>query len=98
MAVLITPGLSGTAARPGGNSWASDLVSPSIAHFEAQYGATSGAVDRPHPELRFTITPCPASIIAGTKARITLTTPLMFTSTSFENSAAGTSHSGAGWF
>lgn len=32
----MTPGLSATAAIPGGNSFATDAVKPSIAHFEAQ--------------------------------------------------------------
>ena len=57
MPVLMMPGLSGTAAMPGGNSCASDCVSPSIAHFVAQYGATSASVERPQPELKFTMTP-----------------------------------------
>ncbi len=34
------PGLRGIAAIPLGNSWAKERVSPSIAHLEAQYGAT----------------------------------------------------------
>lgn len=40
ISVLMTPGLSATMASPGGNSLAADLVKPSTAHFEAQYGAT----------------------------------------------------------
>ena len=59
MSVLMMPGLSGTAAMPGGNSCASDWVSPSIAHFVAQYGATSASVERPQPELKFTMSPGP---------------------------------------
>ena len=57
MSVSMTPGLSGTAAMPAGSSWASARVRPSTAHFVAQYGATSGDVDRPHPELKLTTTP-----------------------------------------
>ena len=34
-----------------------EAVRPSIAHFEAQYGATSGETERPQYELRLTITP-----------------------------------------
>ena len=60
MSVLMMPGLSGTAAMPGGNSCASACVKPSIAHFVAQYGATSAAVERPQPELKLTMTPLPA--------------------------------------
>ena len=65
-----------------------------MAHLVAQYGATSGDVDRPHPELRLTITPEPRATIAGTKWRMTLATPLMFTSITRSNSAADTSQSG----
>jgi hypothetical protein len=95
MAVLMMPGLSGTAAMPAGNSCASDCVSPSIAHFVAQYGATSASVERPQPELKFTMTPLPCLIIAGTKWRIAFATPLMFTSITSENSCDGTFQSGA---
>ena len=70
-------------------------VRPSMAHLVAQYGATSGDVERPHPELRLAITPEPRAIIAGAKWRITLATPLMFTSITRSKSAAGTSHRGA---
>src|SRR5262245_2332781 len=66
MSVLMIPGLSGTAAIPLGNSCASDCVNPSIAHFVAQYGATSGEVDLPQPELKLTITPERRATIAGT--------------------------------
>ncbi len=61
------PGLNGTAAIPSGNSCANDCVSPSIAHLLAQYGATSGEAERPHPELKFTITPLCVRAIAGKK-------------------------------
>ena len=37
-----------------------------MAHLLAQYGATSAEVDRPQPELKFTITPEPAATIADT--------------------------------
>src|SRR5262249_39197643 len=80
MAVAVIPGLRGAAARAGGSSCARARVSPAIPHFEAQYGATWGAVARPQPELRLTITPLPRAIIAGTKWRRTLATPLRFTS------------------
>lgn len=40
MSVFITPGLRAMTATPGGNSFATDFVRPSTAHFEAQYGAT----------------------------------------------------------
>src|SRR5512135_2835154 len=89
------PGLRGTAARPGGSSWARARVRPSIAHFVAQYGATSGDVDRPQYELRLTITPDRRAIIAGTTWRRTWATPLTFTSMIRSNSSAGTSQSGA---
>jgi hypothetical protein len=36
MSVFITPGLSATIAIPSGNSFATDLVKPSTAHFDAQ--------------------------------------------------------------
>src|SRR2546423_365252 len=94
MSVLMMPGFTGTAAIPPGNSWAKAFVSPSIAHLVAQYGATSASVDRPQPELKLTMTPLPRAIIAGTKCRITLTTPSRFTSTTAENSSAGTCHNG----
>src|SRR6266511_3163848 len=67
MSVLMMPGLSGIAAMPEGNSCASACVRPSIAHLVAQYGATSASVERPQPELKFTITPLPRSIMAGRK-------------------------------
>ena len=57
MSVSMIPGLSGTAAMPRGSSWANACVSPSTPHLVAQYGATSGEVERPQPELKFTITP-----------------------------------------
>lgn len=38
--MCITPGLSATTAIPSGNSFATDLVKPSTAHLDAQYGAT----------------------------------------------------------
>ena len=91
------PGLRGTAARPFGSSWARARVRPSIAHFEAQYGATSGETERPQYELRLTITPDSRAIIAGTTWRRTLATPLMFTSMRRSNSSAGTSQVGALW-
>jgi len=40
MSVFTTPGLRAMAANPGGSSLANERVKPSIAHFEAQYGAT----------------------------------------------------------
>ena len=89
--VFTMPGLSGTQAMPFGSSSASALLNPSIAHLVAQYGATSGEVPRPQPELRFTITPWLCSIIAGAKCRMTLATPLMLTSITASNSATGTS-------
>src|SRR5512135_3822032 len=89
------PGLRGTAARPGGSSWAKARVRPSIAHFVAQYGATSGDVDRPQYELRLTITPDCRAIITGTTWRITWATPLTFTSMTRSNSSDGTCQSGA---
>ena len=70
MSVLITPGLSGILAIPGGSSCAIDLLRPSIAHLDAQYGATSGDVLRPQPELRLSIIPVSRFTIAGTKALI----------------------------
>ena len=39
------PGLTGTALKPSGSSWARLWVKPSIAHLLAQYGATSAAAD-----------------------------------------------------
>lgn len=36
ISVFITPGLRATTAIPSGNSFATDLVRPSIAHFDAQ--------------------------------------------------------------
>src|SRR5688572_31717410 len=66
-----------------------------MAHLVAQYGATSGAVVRPQPELKFTITPRFFWIIAGTKARMTLNTPLMFTSITGLNSSGVSSQSAA---
>src|SRR6478672_4721446 len=95
MSVSITPGLSGTAAIPFGSSWAIANVNPSTANLDAQYGATSGDVDRPHPLDRFTITPLLRATIAGTNARITLATPETFTARSASNSAADTCQSGA---
>src|SRR5262245_8627867 len=74
MSVSMMPGFTGTAARPPGSSWAIARVRPSIAHLVAQYGATSGDVERPQPELRLTITPEPRAIIAGAKWRMTFTT------------------------
>ena len=88
MPVLMMPGLSGTAAMPGGNSCASACVRPSIAHFVAQYGATSAAVERPQPEMKLTMTPLLFFTIAGTKWRMTFAMPLRFTSTTSENSVA----------
>src|SRR5262245_2489047 len=96
MSVSITPGLSGIAAIPFGSSWARASVSPSTANFEAQYGATSGDVDRPQPLDRLTITPALRATIAGTNARIALATPFTFTSISRSKSAAAIVHSGAG--
>src|SRR5438067_653848 len=98
MSVSMTPGLSGTAAMPAGNSCASASVSPSIAYFVAQYGATSGEVERPQPLDRFTITPDARFTIAGTNALTTLNTPFTFTSIIAPNSAGSTSQSGAGVF
>src|SRR5262245_1199549 len=95
MSVLMIPGFSGTAHIPPGSSCARASVRPSTAYFVAQYGATSGDVDRPHPELKFTITPLFRSIIAGRKCRRTLKIPLIFTSMTRENSSSGTFHSGA---
>src|ERR1035437_4859036 len=89
------PGLSATAAKPEGSSCANACVSPSIAHLLAQYGATSASVDRPQPELKFTMTPRFRLIIAGTKWRMTLAMPLTFTSITWENSCALMSHSRA---
>src|ERR1017187_4656077 len=89
------PGLSATAARPDGSSCANACVSPSIAHLLAQYGATSASVDRPQPELKFTMTPRLCLIIAGTKWRMTLAMPLTFTSMTWENSCALISQSRA---
>src|SRR5687768_12279702 len=54
MSVLMIPGLSGTAAMPLGSSADSACVSPSMAYLVAQYGATSGEVERPQPELKLT--------------------------------------------
>src|SRR5262249_59468268 len=71
-------------------------VSPSTANFEAQYGATSGDVDRPQPLDRLTITPDLRATIAGTNARIALATPFTFTSISRSKSVAGIVQSGAG--
>ena len=62
-----------------------------MAHLVAQYGATSGEVLRPQPELRLTITPWLRSIIAGTKCLDTLATPLMLMSMTASNSDTGTS-------
>src|SRR5208282_4060912 len=93
MSVSMMPGLSGTAAMPGGNSCASACVRPSIAHFVAQYGATSAAVERPQLELKFTMTPARRETIAGTKWRMTFATPLRFTPTTRENSSAPISQS-----
>src|SRR4051794_10994103 len=98
MSVSITPGLSGTAAIPAGSSWAIDFVMPSTANFDAQYGATSGDVDRPHPLDRLTITPVFRATIDGTNARIALATPFTFTSISRSKSSAGTAQSGATLF
>src|ERR1035438_1140398 len=95
MSVLMMPGLSGTAAMPDGNSCASACVSPSIAHFVAQYGATFAAVERPQPELKFTMTPLWFLTIAGTKWRMTFAVPLRFTSMTSENSGAPISQSRA---
>ena len=67
---------------------ANACVKPSTPHFDAQYGATSAAVDRPQPELKFTMTPRPCLTIAGTKWRMTLAIPLRFTSMTRENSSA----------
>lgn len=36
ISVFITPGFKATTAIPSGNSFATDLDSPSTAHFEAQ--------------------------------------------------------------
>ncbi len=95
MSVSTTPGLTATAARPGGSSWERARVRPSTAHLLAQYGATSGEVTRPQPELMLTTMPRPLSIIAGRKARMTLTVPSTLVSMTVENSSAETSHSGA---
>ena len=54
MSVLMMPGFRATAAIPEGSSCAKAWVSPSIAYLVAQYGATSGSVERPQPELKFT--------------------------------------------
>src|SRR2546421_12499203 len=98
MSVSITPGFSGTAAIPAGSSWASAFVNPSTANLDAQYGATSGDVDRPHPLDRLTITPVFRATIAGTNARIALATPFTFTSMTRSKSAAGIVHNGATGF
>src|SRR6476469_1465754 len=98
MSVSITPGLSGTAAIPFGSSWAIANVNPSTANFDAQYGATSGDVDRPHPLDRLTITPVLRATIAGTNARTAFATPLTFTSITRSKSAAGTAQRGATGF
>src|SRR5262245_6122768 len=98
MSVSITPGLSGIAAIPFGSSWAIANVSPSTAYLDAQYGATSGDVDRPHPLDRLTITPRFRATIAGTNARIEFTTPFTFTSITRSKSDAGIVHSGATGF
>src|SRR5688572_13059714 len=66
-----------------------------MANLLAQYIATSGAVERPQPELMLTITPRFASIIAGVKARITFTVPATFTFSTASTSDCGTSHKGA---
>src|SRR5882672_5853109 len=95
MAVLMSPGLNGMDAMPGGISCASDRESPSMAHLVAQYGATSALVERPQPELKLTMIPRRAAIMAGTKWRITFATPLMLISTTSENSWAPTFHKGA---
>src|SRR5882724_6727008 len=95
MAVLMSPGLNGMEAMPGGISCASDRESPSMAHLVAQYGATSGSVERPQPELKLTMTPRRAAIMAGTKWRITFATPLMLISMTSENSCGPTFHRGA---
>ena len=65
-------GFRATHAIPWGNS-ASACESPSIAHFEAQ-GATSGEVERPQPELKFTMTPLLGNH-GQTKCRIIAATP-----------------------
>ena len=49
--------VEGDGGQALGSSWARASVRPSIAHFEAQYGATSGETERPQYELRLTITP-----------------------------------------
>src|SRR5262249_10824192 len=72
MSVLMIPGLSGTAHIPAGSSWARARVNPSQAYFVALYGATSGYVERPQPELKLAITPWRRAIIAGRKCRSTL--------------------------
>ncbi|MEH1800254.1 MAG: hypothetical protein V7L13_14045, partial [Nostoc sp.] len=43
--------MRGIAAIPFGNSCAKERVNPSIAHLEAQYGATWAEVEREHPVL-----------------------------------------------
>src|ERR1700744_1509314 len=89
------PGFSGIAAMLEGNSCASDCVRPSIAHLLAQYGATSASVERPQPELRFTMTPVFRFTIDGAKCRITFAVPFTFTSMTSENSRELISHSRA---
>src|SRR5262245_48795690 len=96
MSVSITPGFKGTAAMPFGSSWARASVNPSTAYFDAQYGATSGAVLRPQPLDRFTITPVFRFTMTGTNARIRFATPLTLTSIRWSNASAGTFQSGAG--
>src|SRR6185437_9800799 len=64
-------------------------------HLLAQYGATSASVERPQPELKFTITPVFRFTIEGTKCRMTFAVPLTFTSMTSENSRAPISHSRA---
>src|SRR5262249_3935461 len=89
------PGLSDKAAMPEGSSCASARDNPSIPHLLAQYGATSLSVERPQPELKFTITPLSRLTIAGAKCRMTFAVPLRLTSITLEKSVALTSQSRA---
>src|SRR5258708_1340051 len=89
------PGLKGTAAMPGGIFWASERVGPSIGPFVAPKGWATGSVEGPHPELKLTTTRGRMAIMAGTKWRMTLATPLMLISMMSENSCAPTFHNGA---
>ena len=70
-------------ALEGSPTLAIEIVIPSTAHLVAQYGATSGDVTRPQPELRLTTTPAPRAIIAGRKCR------MVFATVAGEDRAAG---------